>query len=255
MDVNKLFKDWKKDHALLISHIGNSTGHVGLKTPADQLTIDTKGLRAAGLGSGVDILKLDFGKYVGQGFINAPDGIASTDYVVVTVTGYPNVLREFHLVDANDNITYSRTIYYQGLDTGWSDNQSLSAGFKDIQLINGFSGLAKVSKINSESFQGLEIRLDISGKITAGNVNFNFGILPAGFTTLQAKRISFTGTAAPFAGDITNDNFINNNYQAISAIGLSIGEGNNLYAHRTDANTTDTISIKANGFIKRGTAI
>lgn len=252
MDVNKLKDNWRKDHALLLSHIGSSDGHVGLKNPGEQLILDTRGMRAAGLNISYqyDILSLDFGRYIGKNFINGPEGINPAALCIVNIQGYPGFMKRIIFEDTSTGFLYQRTVYAYG-DTGWNDNNSLSAAWRDIQLINGFSGDAKISKFDSPSFQGLEIRLNISGRIPAGQRSQGIGTLPGGYTTLQAPRIYFTGVSTPGGGEITNDN---SGVGTVSPVGISIGSGKDIFIHRMDSQPVDTITIRANNFIRRGAA-
>lgn len=249
MNVQKLNENWRKDHALLLSHIGSSDGHVGLKSPIEQLGIDNMFLRAKGIGDQIyDCLNVVFGKYIGKNFKNAPVGIDIGSLCILTISGYPGFLRHMVFFDTTTNMTYERTIYRSN-DTGWNDNSSLSGAWRDIQLINGFTGTAKVSKFNSNSFQGLEIRLDIVGKVSSGLRSMGFGTLPAGYTTLQANRIYFTGISSPFEGDITNDN---TGVGEVSPIGISVGGGKDLFVHPLDSNNSDKFYIRTSKFIRRG---
>ena len=235
MDVNKLFKDWKKDHALLVSHIGGTDGHPGLVTPADRLAIDFKGNRATGLDRSkkANLSDLPFGFYINKGN-NYNDGPAGIDGTLATVeiAGW-GTYRYYTFTQIATGKQWVRSIYDTLYDSGWTDNNWVKA-----TLINGFTGTFEVRKTQVPQGELVDMRFNVNGNFPNTNALMEFAQIPDGYTTMRDGNIMFDGLAMS-----------DNKY---FAVGLSIKNRATLQAIRLNGDTNSYKSLIGSKVFIRG---
>lgn len=199
MNVQNLSDSERKLMALTMAHIGsNGDAHLpatkdqaGFMSADDKYQLDAKGDYARGLSASdnLDILKLDFGKFVARNFINAPAEVDDSICLVEIVgnTQYKRI--RFDWISAGK--TYDRYIY-STVDTGWQDSQ-----WVDIVPMNGFTGKIKGRLLNGGYWNQVEIRLDLSCNLTTNAVT-QIATIP---TTLSTDGLPIYGTLVAQSGN------------------------------------------------------
>lgn len=198
MNVQNLSDSERKLMALTMAHIGsNGDAHLpatkdqaGFMSADDKYQLDAKGDYARGLSASdnLDILKLDFGKFVARNFINAPAEVDDSICLVEIVgnTQYKRI--RFDWISAGK--TYDRYIY-STMDTGWRDSQ-----WVDIVPMNGFTGKIKGRLLYGGYWNQVEIRLDLSCNLTTNAVT-QIAAIP---TTLSTDGLPIYGTLVAQSG-------------------------------------------------------
>lgn len=183
MNVQNLSDSERKLMALTMAHIGsNGNAHLtatndqaGFMSTDDKYQLDMKGDYARGLSTsdGLDILTLNFGKYVARNFINAPSAVDDTVCLVEIVGNTLWKRIRFDWISAGK--TYYRYIY-STLDTGWQYSD-----WVDIVPMNGFTGTIQGRQLYGDYWNQIEIRLDLTCNLTT-NAVVQIATIPSGLT-------------------------------------------------------------------------
>ena len=183
MNLQNLSDSERKLIALTMAHIGsNGDAHLpatndkaGFMSADDKHQVDAKGDYARGLSASdnLDILTLDFGKFVARNFINAPDEVDDSVCLVEIVGNAQWKRIRFDWITAGKS--YDRYIY-STMDTGWEYSD-----WVDIVPMNGFTGTIKGRKLYGNYWTQVEIRLDLTCNLTT-NATVQVATIPTGMT-------------------------------------------------------------------------
>lgn len=183
MNVQNLSDSERKLMALTMAHIGsNGDAHLpatndraGFMSADDKYQLDVKGDHARGLSTSdnLDILTLDFGKFVARNFINAPTEVDDTVCLVEIVGNTQWKRIRFDWISAGK--TYDRYIY-STMDTGWQCSE-----WVNIVPMNGFTGKIQGRQLYGNYWTQVEIRLDLTCNLTT-NATTQIATIPTGLT-------------------------------------------------------------------------
>lgn len=181
------------------AHLPATYDQAGFMSADDKHQLDLKGDYARGLSStdNLDILKLDFGKYVAKNFINKPSEVDDSVCLVEIVGNSLWKRIRFDWISAGK--TYYRYIY-STKDTGWQYSD-----WVNIVPMNGFTGNIQGRKLYGDYWTQVEIRLDLSCNLTTNAVT-KIATFP---NEMAFNGMAIYGQLAAQSGGInTNANFI-----------------------------------------------
>lgn len=202
MNVQNLSDSERKLMAFAMAHIGsNGDAHLpatsdqaGFMSADDKHQLDAKGDYARGLATAdnLDILTLDFGKFVARNFINAPAEVDDSVCLVEIVGNSIWKRIRFDWISAGK--TYNRYIY-PTMDTGWQYSE-----WVDIVPMNGFTGTIKGRKLYGDYWTQVEIRLDLKCNLTT-NATVQIATIPT--------EMTFSGDPAIYGNLVAQSGGIN----------------------------------------------
>lgn len=172
------------------SHLPATTDHAGFMSADDKHQLDVKGdyARSLSASDNLDILTLDFGKFVARNFINAPDEVDDSACLVEIVGNGPYKRIRFDWISAGK--TYDRYIY-STLDTGWQYSK-----WVNIVPMNGFAGTIQGRQLYGNYWSQVEIRLDLTCNLTT-NATVQIATIPSNLT---ANAMAIYGTLVAQSG-------------------------------------------------------
>lgn len=205
MNVQNLSDSERKLMALTMAHIGSNgdahlpatTDQAGFMSADDKYQLDVKGDYARGLSDtdNLDILTLDFGKFVARNFVNAPAEVDDS-VCLVEIVGNSHWKRiRFDWISAGK--TYDRYIYFT-VDTGWQYSE-----WVNIVPMNGFTGTIQGRQLYGNYWTQVEIRLDLTCNLTT-NATVQIATIPSGLTAndglaIYGTLVAQSGTTNTFA--------------------------------------------------------
>ncbi|WP_432374265.1 hypothetical protein [Lactiplantibacillus pentosus] len=235
MTVQELSQTIRKLKAKLDAHSGsNGNAHLpatferdGFESANDKVVIDTRAQTAL-TSSELDVMKLDFGRWIATNYTNGPksyDGHAA----MVTVSGQ-GAFKHINFMSIATGQTFVRDVY-DTHDTGWAETSWVS-----LVPTNGFTGKLQVKSNDMQSTRLIEVQFDLKCNIKDSST-VTFGELPAGFPPLDAASEPMYFPCRGALDDKTN---------VLASVYLTAG--NQLTVFRTDGAYPNKSLIAVSGY-------
>lgn len=235
MTVQELSQATRKLKAQFDAHSGGvDNAHLpatferdGFESADDKVVIDTRAQTALTT-SELDVMKLDFGRWIATNYTNGPksyDGLAA----MVTVSGQ-GTFKHINFMSISTGQTFVRDVYATH-DTGWAETSWVS-----LVPTNGFTGKLHVKSNDMQSTRLIEIQFDLTCSIKNSDT-VTFGTLPAGFPPLDANSEPMYFPCRGSLDDKTN---------VLASVYLTAG--NKLTVFRTDGAYPNKSLVAVSGY-------